>query len=74
MNKLEEILNSSAKKNMTQWDLSSFKKTHPSLFITIIEAMEESGGPEKVYKKHRCRCEKDKDGHCCNLLCENFYP
>lgn len=36
---LEFILDASAKKVMKGWNLENFKKTHPSLFDTIIIAM-----------------------------------
>ena len=40
MEELEEIFNESAKKNMIQWDLKSFKRTHPRLLRAILEAMD----------------------------------
>lgn len=36
---LEYILDSCAQKTMREWDLQNFKKTHPSLFQAIINAM-----------------------------------
>lgn len=36
----EKVLNKSAKKNMINWDLGEFKKSHPHLYKTIIESME----------------------------------
>lgn len=38
----EEIFRSSAARNMIQFDLESFKKTHPKLYKTIQEAQQES--------------------------------
>ena len=37
----EKILNTSAKENMKEWSLEMFKKSHPSLFKTIIRSMQE---------------------------------
>lgn len=44
--KSEQILDISAKRNMREWSLKSFKKTHYHLFKTIIEAIDS-------VKKHR---------------------
>jgi hypothetical protein len=35
----EEILYITSKKNMKNWDLKDFKKTHPALYKTIIESI-----------------------------------
>ena len=37
----EMLLNRNAKINMKNWDLENFKKSHPSLFQTIIASMAE---------------------------------
>jgi len=36
----ERIFDKVAKKSMSEWDIESFKKTHPSLFSTIIKSMD----------------------------------
>ena len=40
--KAKQILEDSAKKNMIQWNQESFKKTHPILYKTIIEAINQA--------------------------------
>ena len=37
--KAEQILQKSAKNNMKRWELNTFKITHPTLYKTIIEAI-----------------------------------
>lgn len=39
MNEYDEILVFFAKKHMVQFDIDSFKKSHPKLYITIVESM-----------------------------------
>lgn len=38
----EQILENSAKRNMVQWSQEDFKKSHPKLYKTIIEAINEA--------------------------------
>lgn len=38
---IEEIFNNAAQRNMGDWNLSEFKKTHPHLYKSIIEALGE---------------------------------
>lgn len=40
--KAEEILQKSANRNMKRWELESFRITHPTLYKTIIEAINEA--------------------------------
>lgn len=40
--KLEKIFDDSAKENMIEWNIESFKKTHPRLFKSIIQAIRKS--------------------------------
>jgi hypothetical protein len=40
--KSEQILQKSANKNMVQWNQKDFQKTHPKLYKTIIEAINEA--------------------------------
>lgn len=40
----DKILNRLAKQNMIKWQLDAFVKTHPALYKTIREAMEEYAG------------------------------
>tara|TARA_R110002033_G_scaffold8099_2_gene28219 strand:+ start:256 stop:510 length:255 start_codon:yes stop_codon:yes gene_type:complete len=40
--KAEQILQKSANKNMKRWELNTFKITHPTLYKTIIEAINEA--------------------------------
>ena len=40
--KAEQILQKSAKNNMKRWELNTFKITHPTLYKTIIEAINEA--------------------------------
>ena len=37
---MEKIFNNVAKVEMTNWDLAEFKKTHPTLYKTIIKSMQ----------------------------------
>lgn len=41
MNKYEEILDKNAKRHMLRWNIRIFRRTHPRLLKTIIEAMKE---------------------------------
>tara|TARA_R110000772_G_scaffold17946_3_gene50045 strand:+ start:178624 stop:178755 length:132 start_codon:yes stop_codon:yes gene_type:complete len=36
---MEKVFDRIAKENMVEWDLEDFKKTHPTLFKTIIQSM-----------------------------------
>jgi hypothetical protein len=79
--KAEEILEKFAKKNMIQWNQESFKRTHPKLHKTIIEAITEAlsshsvveqngqlSKSEKLCRKNQnfvCNCTEDSD-------CPNF--
>lgn len=36
---MEQIFDKIAKKNMLDWNLKDFKESHPTLYKTIIEAM-----------------------------------
>lgn len=47
--KAEKLLEISAKRNMIEWDLSSFKRTQPRLFKTIIEAIKSAKKPIPVF-------------------------
>ena len=38
----EQILHNTAKKRMINWDLNDFKKTHPALYKTIIESINQA--------------------------------
>ena len=38
----EDILQDSANRNMIKWNQEEFKNTHPSLYITIIQAIDEA--------------------------------
>jgi len=40
MEGLEKILDKHAKENMAMWSLESFKKSHSTLFETIIKSMD----------------------------------
>lgn len=40
--KAKDILNNSAKKNMINWSEKDFKKSHPKLYKTIIEAINQA--------------------------------
>ena len=40
--KAKDILNNSAKKNMINWSEKDFKKSHPKLYKTIIEAIDQA--------------------------------
>ena len=52
--KAEQILQKSAKNNMKRWELNTFKITHPTLYKTIIEAINEA------INYTRC-CESDSE-------------
>lgn len=41
MKHLEKILDKNARETMLQWNIESFKETHPRLFKSIISAMSE---------------------------------
>ena len=63
--KAEQIFSESANRNMGHWSLGHFKKTHPTLFKTILEAMIDysdqkqiSVSDEDIYK---CTLEGGKD-------------
>lgn len=47
--KAEQLLEISAKRNMREWNLSTFKKTHPHLFKTIIQAIDSAKKPMPVF-------------------------
>lgn len=47
--KAEQLLDISAKRNMIEWNLSTFKKTHPHLFKTIIQAIDSAKKPMPVF-------------------------
>jgi len=40
--KAKQILEDSAKKNMIQWNQGAFSRTHPRLYKTIIEAINQA--------------------------------
>ena len=40
--KAKQILENSAKKNMIQWNQEDFNKSHPKLYKTIIEAINQA--------------------------------
>jgi hypothetical protein len=79
--KAEEILEKFARKNMIQWNQESFKRTHPKLHRTIIEAITEALSShnvaeqngqlpksEKLCRENQnfvCNCTEDSD-------CPNF--
>ena len=48
--KEENIFNEIAKKEMINWNLNDFKKSHPRLFKVIIESMKANAGgqPEQL--------------------------
>jgi len=47
--KAEQLLDISAKRNMIEWNLSTFKRTHPHLFKTIIQAIDSAKKPIPVF-------------------------
>lgn len=47
----EKLLDEAAESNMTFWDLNSFKRTHKTLFRSIMEAMTASKVGEGYYKE-----------------------
>ena len=42
MSKAEELLIESAEKNMFQWDITKFQKTHSTLYKTVIYAIDKA--------------------------------
>ncbi len=52
--KAEQLLDISAKRNMIEWNLSTFKRTHPLLFKSIIEAIESAKKPIPVFIDSKC--------------------
>tara|TARA_R110000782_G_scaffold150690_2_gene243419 strand:- start:5459 stop:5704 length:246 start_codon:yes stop_codon:yes gene_type:complete len=69
--KAEQILQKSANKNMKRWELNTFKITHPTLYKTIIEAINEAliidsvvvpkgafnCGKERAFGEERCKAQ-----------------
>lgn len=81
MNEMEKILDKIARKRMVQWNLNSFKETHPHLFKTIIEAMNEASKnlvKPDVIKSVCPKCKSDdwddttKNNRRCNMCGERW--
>ena len=66
--KSEQILQKSANKNMVQWNQKDFQKTHPKLYKTIIEAINEA-----INFTHCCTELKYKKGTDFEEFCSEHF-
>ena len=68
--KAEQILQKSAKNNMKRWELNTFKITHPTLYKTIIEAINEAINYtrccEELCDEERCSYTLNNDSKMCD--------
>lgn len=70
--KAERLLEVSAKRNMKQWNQKEFKKTHPSLYKSIVDAI------QLALAKPFCLCIKqdnydhDEDGQAYCINCNKY--
>jgi hypothetical protein len=47
----EQILDKNAKRRMVEWDLERFKRDFPTLFLVIVDSIEQAGNENKKYRE-----------------------